>query len=280
MKLQQRRCGCDSRFRERATTQRIEGTMVVAEGPTTDEVLSNLQREGYHCARIGREASGAVNFIVDTARCLGTLYVPEECDPQEPVIRTSPTRTKRVAPFDRGVAIGWHGDFATHEDRPDLSVVYITRPDPRGGRFGAWRLASVARVLEVLGANKNGRTAVEVLRCEPLPFRYGNDQGTRWFRVLELRKGRLGFRYYLPSIRRGCLAEYGKVPSRIESALAAVEDAADQVATVVLTREGSLLITSNWFALHDRMRQTVSRTRPLREALLCFVATAGGSRRK
>jgi hypothetical protein len=32
------------------------------------------------------------------------------------------------------------------------------------------------------------------------------------------------------------------------------------------------LVASNWFALHDRLRQTTSRSRPNREALLCFVA--------
>jgi hypothetical protein len=82
----------------------------------------------------------------------------------------------------------------------------------------------------------------------------------------------LGLRFYLPSIRRGCIAEYGEIPTRIAAALAAVEHAADDVAEVVPTRAGSLLIASNWFALHDRVRQTISRTRPNREALLCFVS--------
>ena len=60
------------------------------------------------------------------------------------------------------------------------------------------------------------------------------------------------------------------MPPRIAAALAALERAAEDVAEVVPTREGSLLIVSNWFALHDRTRQTISRTRPNREALLCF----------
>ena len=62
------------------------------------------------------------------------------------------------------------------------------------------------------------------------------------------------------------------MPARIATALLAVEKAADAVACMVPTRTGSLLIASNWFALHDRVRQTISRVHPNREALLCFVA--------
>ena len=83
-------------------------------------------------------------------------------------------------------------------------------------------------------------------------------------------------RFYLPSIRRGCLAVYGEVPARIASALAQVEAAADRAARIVPTREGSLLVASNWFALHDRVQQTVSRTRAKREALLCFIQSSNG----
>jgi hypothetical protein len=43
------------------------------------------------------------------------------------------------------------------------------------------------------------------------------------------------------------------------------------VCQTVPTREGSLLIVSNWFALHDRTPQTISRKQAKREALLCFV---------
>jgi hypothetical protein len=57
------------------------------------------------------------------------------------------------------------------------------------------------------------------------------------------------------------------MPPRIAAALAAVEHAADDVAEVVPTQEGSLLVASNWYALHDRVRQTISRSRPNREAL-------------
>lgn len=191
----------------------------------------------------------------------------------EPVIKTSPVRSQRAAPFDRPEAIGWHGDFATYEDRPEFSIVYITRPDPRGGHYGAWRLASVERVLESLRTTSEGRSSFDLLKSETLPFTYSDSEAPRRFRVIENRpNGRLGLRFYLPSLRRGLIAEHGEIPSRTAVALAAVEHAADEVAEVVPTQEGSLLIASNWFALHDRVRQTISRRHPNREALLCFVA--------
>lgn len=239
----------------------------------TDEVLAGLERDGYYVGGVPTVGGAAKEFVLGVGRSLGELYVPPDCDPAEPIIRSAPTRARKAAPFDRPEAIGWHGDFATHEDRPELSLVYITRPDPRGGNYGAWRLASVARVVAELGSTKEGTGALELLAHEKLPFTYADGQQPRWFTVVEPRgEGSLGLRFYLPSIRRGCVAEYGEVPARIVSALAAVERAADGVGEVVPTEKGSLLIASNWFALHDRVRQTISRTRQNREALLCFVA--------
>lgn len=242
----------------------------------TDDVLAGLRGNGYYITsgQVGDEA--AMRFVLDMGRSLGELYVPKNCDVVEPIIRTAPTRARGAAPFDRPEPIGWHGDFATYEDRPELSLVYITRPDPRGGDFGGWRLASVDRVLASLRATEEGSASFNLLSQELLPFSYTDGEVSRWFRVIETGSGgRLGLRFYLPSIRRGCGVEYGKVPPHIEAALGAVERAADEVAKVVPTQEGSLLIASNWFALHDRLRQTVSRSRPHREALLCFVARLG-----
>lgn len=245
----------------------------------TDDVLAGLRRNGYYTTSgpVGDEA--AMRFVLDIGRSLGELYVPKDCDPVEPVIRTAPTWARGAPPFDRPESIGWHGDFATYEDRPELSLVYITRPDPRGGDFGAWRLASVARVLAALCATCDGRESFDLLSQEPLPFSYSDGELLRWFKVIETRsEGNLGLRFYLPSLHRGCIAEYGTVPPRITAALVAVERAADAVAEVVPTQEGSLLVASNWYALHDRVRQTISRTRPNREALLCFVARHGSVR--
>jgi hypothetical protein len=237
-----------------------------------DNILVSLRRNGYYVQN--RPTRGAdIEFVLDVGRALGELYVPSDCDPKAPVIRTSPARSRRAAPFDRPEAIGWHGDFATYEDRPEFSIVYITRPDPRGGHYGAWRLASVELVLESLRTTSEGRLSFDLLKSETLPFSYSDSEAPRWFKVIENRpNGRLGLRFYLPSLRRGLIAEYGEVPSRIAIALAAVERAADDVAEVVPTLVGSLLIASNWFAVHDRVRQTISRRHPNREALLCFVA--------
>ncbi|MGA8810017.1 MAG: TauD/TfdA family dioxygenase [Thermoanaerobaculia bacterium] len=229
-------------------------------------------RDGYYVARDGPHGESADEFVLDLARSLGDLYVPPDCDPAAPLIRTQPTRKRHAAPFDRPEPIGWHGDFATHEDRPELSIVYITRPDPRGGIFGAWRLASVADVIATLHESADGRAAFDFLTSTPLPFNYSDDESPRHFVVFERRRnGRMGMRFYLPSIRRGCIAIHGEIPPRIASALAQVEAAADRAARIVPTREGSLLVTSNWFALHDRSQQSVSRTKAKREALLCFV---------
>lgn len=238
-----------------------------------DDILLDLRRGGYYVSRIPVGHQDAVELVLEVARSLGEVYVPKDCDPAEPVIRTAPARRRRAAPFDRPEAIGWHGDFATYEDRPELSLVYITRPDPRGGDFGGWRLASVEKIIAALRANDDGRAAFDLLSRERLPFTYADGEPPRWFLVLEPRpEANLGLRFYLPSIRRGCIAEYGEVPQHIAAALAALERAADEVAEIVPTQEGSLLIASNWFALHDRIRQTISRTRENREALLCFIA--------
>jgi hypothetical protein len=237
-----------------------------------DDVRNHLDLDGHYVAREPLRES-AVQFVLSLGRSLGELYVPIGCDPTEPVITTSPTRTRHAAPFDRAEAIGWHGDFATYKDRPEISIVYITRSDPRGGNYGGWRLASVASVLELLLSTSDGRSSFDLLQSETLPFSYTDNGAPRWFKVIENQpNGKVGLRFYLPSLRRGCIAEYSEVPSRIAVALAAVERAADEVAEVVPTLEGSLLIASNWFALHDRARQTISRSRSNREALLCFVA--------
>jgi hypothetical protein len=240
---------------------------------TIDDLLERLRRDGYYVSQLAVRAEEAVQFVLDVGQSLGELYVPKDCEPSEPVIRTAPTRTRRAAPFDRPESIGWHGDFATYEDRPEISLVYITRPDPRGGDFGAWRLASVERVIGALRGTEEGRASFDFLTQEQLPFSYADNEAPRWFRVIESRPtGKLGLRFYLPSVRRGCCAAYGKVPPRIAAAVATLERAADAVGEIVPTREGSLLIASNWHALHDRVQQTISRRRPNREALLCFVA--------
>ena len=239
----------------------------------TDEVVAKLRSDGYYVGRVQQPVGDGQRFVLDMARSLGELYVPKDCDPSEPIIHTAPTRSRREAPFDRSEAIGWHGDFATYEDRPEISLVYISRPDPRGGDYGAWRLASVNRVLKRMQSSDEGRSAFILLRSERLPFSYTEGEPSRWFQVIQaLPDGAMGIRFYLPSIRRGCVAEYGNVPTHIAAALTQLECAANDVGEIVRTEAGSLLVASNWLSLHDRAQQTVSRTRPNREALLCFVA--------
>jgi Taurine catabolism dioxygenase TauD, TfdA family len=240
----------------------------------TSAILTGLSRDGYYLTSVAVSGDGAARFVLELGRSLGELYVPRDCDPREPVIRTAPNRARRAAPFDRAESIGWHGDFATYENRPELSLVLITRADPAGGSCGAWRLASVAEVLASLRENEGGRNSFGLLSQQFVPYSYADREAPYWFRVIETRPdGRLGLRFYLPSIRRGCVAEYGEVPQRIAAALEAVERAADDVGKIVPTQTGSLLVTNNWLSLHDRVRQTISRSRPNREAILCFVRT-------
>ncbi len=151
----------------------------------TDNVTARLNRDGYYVSHVQVGGEDAAAFLVEVARSLGELYVPKDCNPTEPIIRTAPTRSRRVAPFDRPDAIGWHGDFATYEDRPELSLAYVIHSDPRGGSFGAWRLASVARVIATLRATDEGRTAFELLSRERLPFSYSDGEAPRWFPVVQ-----------------------------------------------------------------------------------------------
>jgi hypothetical protein len=232
-----------------------------------------LCERGYYVADFPDENHRASEFVLEVAHSLGEVYVPEGCDPVEPIIRTAPTRSYRAAAFDRPEAIGWHSDFATYEVRPDFSIIYIARADPRGSAAGAWRLASVRRMIATLISSETGRETLNLFYREKIPFSYaGEHRPNRFFAVEPRPGGEPGLRFYAPSMRRGCLISYGDVPLRIEGALAEIERAADSVSEIVPAEQGSLLVVNNWFALHDRLRQTLSRTRPNREALLCFVS--------
>jgi hypothetical protein len=238
------------------------------------EVERALESTGYWVGH-GPAAAEPEAFLLALARTLGDLYVPEGCDETRPVIATRPTPEAGAAPFDRPEPIGWHGDFASHEDRPELSFVYVTRGDPAGERAGSWRLASVGRVVDQLLASAEGQAAFDLLRESPLPFSYADGGEVRWFDVFEVRRpaGDWGMRFYEPSIARGCIAVHGEVPPAIASALRIVRRAADAVGEVRTTRRGSLLVTDNWNALHDRTEQSAPSDGPGREALLAFAMT-------
>jgi hypothetical protein len=250
----------------------------VDHGPAIDaaalaELRDDLDQQGYAVRQIPSSREQAVPLVLGLARAIGSVFVPGGCDELDPIIRTAPTRAKDAAPFDRPEAIGWHGDFSTRADRPEISLVYITRPDPRGGEFGAWRLASVDRVIERLCSTVPGREAFAILRGEQLPFSYADGEEPQRFSVIEERSpSHLGLRFYGPAIRRGCEAGFGHVPTRVHEALKVLEQCMDDECETVPTQHGSLLVVSNWFGLHDRVRQSVGRGGVNREALLCFVA--------
>lgn len=238
------------------------------------EIEGGLDSKGYWA---GDAPAGAPPeaFLLALARTLGEPYVPEDCAEDTPLIATRPTLEAGAAPFDRPEPIGWHGDFASHADRPELSFVYVARSDPAGDQAGAWRLASVGEVVARLRTGAEGQAAFDLLREAPLPFSYAAGGEVRWFNVFEARRpgGALGMRFYEPSITRGCLAVYGEVPPGIASALRLVRRAADAVGEIRTTRRGSLLVTDNWNALHDRTEQSAPSEGLGREALLAFAMT-------
>jgi Taurine catabolism dioxygenase TauD, TfdA family len=238
------------------------------------EIERGLDARGYWVGEAPAEAAHDA-LLTALARALGALYVPEGCDAEAPLIATRPTLDAEAAPFDRPEPIGWHGDFASHPDRPELSLVCVARPDPAGDQAGSWRLASVKQVIDRLTASDEGKAAFDLLRRAPLPFSYAEDDEVRWLDVLEARPpgGSLGMRFYEPSIVRGCVAVHGEVPAAVSSALRLVQRAADEIGEVRPTRAGSLLVIDNWQALHDRTEQSAPLDRPGREALLAFTST-------
>lgn len=236
-------------------------------------VRAALERNGYWVGEGPSEAGAARDAIAKLGRCLGTFYVPQHCSPDDPVLVTAPSRRRSAAPFDRPEPIGWHGDFASHEIRPDLSIVHVTRADPAGDAAGAWRLASVDWLIERLSGDKHGRRALRELRTTPLPFSYAEGQAPRWFTALATNaSGQPCLRFFAPSIRRGFIVDRGEVPDEIEDMLRTVEHAADAIGKMYPTSTGALLVTDNWRALHDRTQQSVPRRYPSREALLAFVS--------
>src|SRR3954452_18936951 len=66
-----------------------------------DNVRAALERDGYYVAHVAPRRESAADFLLDFARSLGELYVPVDCDPAAPLIRTAPTSKRHAAPFDR-----------------------------------------------------------------------------------------------------------------------------------------------------------------------------------
>jgi hypothetical protein len=204
--------------------------------------------------------------------------LPSGVDPAFPIIETQPVvDASYLAPFDRADGIGWHNDFSTHSERPEVSLAYLARVDPLGAEHGAWRVASCKRVLEQLLQMPEGSEIAQFLSSTNLPYSFTGDGEPAFFPALEPRDaGRPGLRFYGRAMRDGARLAYGRVPAQIERAIEAIESAADQVGRVLAAPTGSMLIVDNWHALHDRLPQTVKSNLPPRRSLLCFVERVWG----
>lgn len=214
--------------------------------------------------------------VLEFARSLGPLWAAPGASVGTPLIESRPaSQASALAPFDRPEAIGWHGDFSTHASRPQLTVAYVARADPRGPPHGSWRAASCDSILAWLNASAKGRDVVASLVSVAIPYGFGTERAPSFFRPLEHRgpaPGRLGLRFYGRTMRDGARLVQGHVPEHLETAIRAVEEAADEVGTVLPAHAGALLITDNWHSVHDRLAQTVDPNLPLRRSLLCFVS--------
>lgn len=239
--------------------------------PAIEDILTSLDQLGFWTGEAGLSADDPVAVLRSLMTGLGTPYIPDGCAPGDPIIKTAPSRRKSAAPFDRPEAIGWHGDFASHDERPGISLVHIARTDPGKPGAGSWRLASNSKVLGRMAEREDGRQAIALLQHEVLPFSYSDDQAPRWFRVIDHNpSGGTGLRFYAPSIERGYRYLGQEPPACVLQALEQIRAAADAVQVVVQASRGSLLVIDNWRALHDRTPQTVARKLP-RQAFLGFV---------
>lgn len=247
----------------------------------TQDLLSRIRQgldhRGYHHEpRFGAVDDGGADdggaALVDLARQLGTVFVPEGFDPEHPVLVTQPADTAPPSqPFDRPEGIGWHNDFSTFPERPSLTLIWIAQQDPRGANFGAWRAASVADVLEEIQRRSDGEEILRQLRNEDHAVGY---KGSRpnFFCLLErpVPQAEENLRFYGRSLREGACSVHGSVPPEVEQVIEAVEGAADTVGTTLLATDHALLVVDNRKSLHDRMVQSTG-ARSLRRAVLCFV---------
>jgi hypothetical protein len=244
-------------------------------------ISAHLAAQGYATLTLSPERArmDLMRLARALAGCGGSDLADEVTAYGEPIETRPSVDAPMEAPFNRPEAIGWHNDFSTRLTRPRLTLAYIDRPDPRGPQFGAWRVASCDDVFTRLRGSADGRRAIRFLRETPVPFLVSDAEKPVVFRAVEARSsagGRLGLRFYARGIRRGSVAVYGHVPTSVDRAVRAVEDAADAEGVTVPAALGAVLIVDNWHCLHDRLPQSIDLDLPLRRALLCFV---GGGRR-
>lgn len=207
--------------------------------------------------------------FIGIARSLGRPITPPGCEPSWPVVETCPASdasTKR--PFDRREQIGWHNDFTTHRWRPRWTLMWIVNPDPGGGLYGAWRVASTKDVVQDPIAR--GNPAWRNLRRGIFPFGYRFEQSVRYFKILYTSQGP-GLRFNRRALIEGSLMSDGEKSRLTREIVQIIEGAADRNASTLPAGFGDLLAVDNWGCLHDRLELSVGNGSSTRRACLCFV---------
>ena len=237
-------------------------------GDWAERVAKSLRARGYFYDRNFSMNADKTDAVVLAARALGTLLIPSATNPHQPMLLTRPSiRAPKWRPFDRQASIGWHNDFSTQSERPELSLSWIRHEDPSGPYAGAWRVASVRAVLSKLKASGEGRRLIGKLSKEAQPFGYTDAGCATYFHIINQK----GLRFYGRALKEGARIALDRVPDYTKEAVALIEGAADAVGETLQASTGSLLIVHNWLCFHDRTEQTVTGTVPRRQAWLCFV---------
>lgn len=245
------------------------------------EIDKSFETRGYHYYPDFSDPHEGSAALLLLARRMGNLDVPDRIINSDPIVTTRPTaRATMGRPFDKPESLGWHNDFSSNADRPEVSLAFIARPDPLGADHGAWRVASVDHVLRHLVGTPSGRSVLRFLLDTPIPFSFARPGPPTLHRVLEPRggdPGRYKMRFYGRAVRFGLRWVAADQRAAIEDAAAAIEGAADHVGEQYPASAGALLVVHNSFCLHDRTVQTVTG-RLRRQSLLCFVRTADDTR--
>ncbi|HKU75031.1 MAG TPA: TauD/TfdA family dioxygenase [Pyrinomonadaceae bacterium] len=238
-------------------------------------VCEDLRTRGYHYEPTFSEDTSNSKSLITAAKLLGHLYVPSDLESTQPFIHTRPSSSAPPwRPFDRAKPIRWHNDFSTYTARPELSLSWILREDPKGPDHGAWWVASSTAVLTKLSETPDGKRLVDELTTRAQPFGYRDSGSWRPFRVINAaHRSRYGkLRFYGPALEEGALLRFGEVPDLTKEIVSRIEEAANAVRVTLPARTGSLLIVHNGLSLHDRSPQTITGPEGLRrQALLCFV---------
>ena len=171
-------------------------------------VTENLRGCGYFYDPYFSSNIADSDTVMLAARSLGSLFVPAETSPHRPVVLTRPSaRAPKWRPFDRRESIGWHNDFSTRADRPEVSLSWILRQDPSGPSSGAWRVASVGCVLAKLRCSADGRKLIGRLSKEAQPFGYLDSDASCFYCII----CRRGLRFYGRALTEGARLAFDRV---------------------------------------------------------------------